>query len=108
MANDGWTEWSKHVLKELERLNDNHETLRTKLEEVQKNLVEIKGNHTEATNGVEELKAWKKDIDEVVSPTQLKELQATVKDLEQFKVRAMTAFVVIQTIFGIVLAILAL
>ena len=25
---NSWTEWSQHVLKELERLNDNYESLR--------------------------------------------------------------------------------
>lgn len=104
MPNEGWTEWSKHVLKELERLNDSQETLRTKIEEVQQGIAEMKGDRT----GIEDLKTWKKEIDEVVSPTQLKELQTKVADLEKFKIKAMTIFVVLQTIFGIVLTILAL
>jgi predicted nuclease with TOPRIM domain len=102
--NDGWTEWSKHVLKELERLNASQETLRDKIEEVQQSITEMKSDRT----GLDEVKAWKKEIDEVTSPTQLKELQKTVADLEKFKVKAMTIFVVLQTIFGIAIAILAL
>ena len=30
---EGWQEWSKFVLKELERLNENYEKLNSKLEE---------------------------------------------------------------------------
>lgn len=101
--NNGWSEWSKHVLKELERLNDNQEVLRTKIEEVQQSIVELKTNKT----GVDELKTWKQNMDEVTSPTQLKELQIKVADLEQFKTKAVTVFIVLQTIFGIVLAILS-
>ena len=102
MANEGWTEWSKHVLKELERLNTNHETIRDKIEEIQRNLAEVK------SSGINELRAWKKEVDEVTSPTQLKELKKKVEDLEKFKIKAMTAFVLAQGIVTIALAILAL
>jgi DNA repair exonuclease SbcCD ATPase subunit len=104
MTNDGWTEWSKHVLKELERLNDNHETIRDKIEEIQQSIVEIKGGQ----QGIEELRSWKKDMDEVISPTQLKELRDQVTELEKFKIKAMTIFLVLQTLVGIALAVLAL
>lgn len=99
--NDGWTEWSKHVLKELERLNDSQEALRTKLEEVQQGIAGMQSGR----DIVDDLKIWKKEIDEVVSPTQLKELLETVDGLEKFKVKAITVFIVLQTIIGIIIAI---
>ena len=102
--NAGWTEWSKHVLKELERLNASQEALRAKLEEVQRDIVEMHGDRT----GVGELKTWKKEIDEVVSPTQLKELHNQVMELEKFKIKAVTIFAVLQTITAIILAVLSL
>ena len=45
---------------------------------------------------VQELAAWKARIDEVASPSQLKELQKEVDDLKLFKTKAITVFAVIQ------------
>lgn len=101
MTENSWTEWSKHVLKELERLNDSHEMLRSKIEEVQHSLSEMKTNK----DGIIELKSWKKEVDEVVSPTQLKELQGRVSNLEQFKTRAITTFLVLQGVIALVITI---
>ena len=39
---NGWNQWSKHVLKELERLNEVMERLEAKLNEVEKDLVMLK------------------------------------------------------------------
>lgn len=104
MPQDSWTEWSQHVLKELERLNQSYETLRNKIESLQQIMSEMASHQT----GVEELKTWKKEMDAVMSPPQLKELEKTVDDLKVFKVKAVTIWAVIQVIIGIVLAILAL
>lgn len=106
MSEDGWMEWSKHVLKELERLNNSHENLRIKIEEVQQGIVELKNSGLASQKEIDGLKAWKNNIDEITSPTQLKELQEKVTDLDGFKVKAMTVFVVLQTALGIILSFL--
>jgi hypothetical protein len=38
-SSNGWNEWSKHVLKELERLTDSSEALRDLVLDIQKNAV---------------------------------------------------------------------
>ena len=43
-----------------------------------------------------ELKNWKERIDEVASPSQLKELQVQVDELKSFKTQAVTVFAVVQ------------
>ncbi len=45
------------------------------------------------------LKNWKNNIDEVSSPTQLKELQQEVEKLKTFKTMSTTVWVVVQIIF---------
>ena len=45
---------------------------------------------------VDELKSWKEKVDEVASPTQLKELLTQVEDLKTFKTKAITVFAVVQ------------
>jgi len=38
---EGWTEWSKYVLKELERLNERDEKKATQIQELEKQMVAI-------------------------------------------------------------------
>ena len=45
---------------------------------------------------VQEIVKWKERIDEVASPSQLKDLQVQVEDLKLFKTKAVTIFAVVQ------------
>lgn len=101
---NGWNEWSIHVLKELERLNVNYESLRDEVVKVHQDIAEIKTAQSNLNN----LKEWKKNMDEVISPTQLKDLKADVDELKIFKTKAVMIWIVLQTIIGIALAMLAL
>ena len=69
-SQNGWNEWSRHILKELERLNDNYEGLRDVNEEMKVEMSRISSVREELVT----IKDWKKEIDEVTSPSQLKEL----------------------------------
>ena len=100
---NGWNEWSKHILKELERLNDGIDGLHTELQSVKHGMQRIAVVEDQTI----ELKEWKKDISEVCAPTQFKELRQSVDDLKYFKTKAITIFVVIQTIMAVALAIMA-
>lgn len=71
---NGWEAWSKHVLLELERLNDNIEGARVEIQELKIGVSRMKGIHY----GLEELKEWKKEMSEVISPSQLKEMKDDV------------------------------
>lgn len=104
MANEnGWNEWSKHVLKELERLNLSMDGLHSELQSVKSGMQKI----AVLQNQVEEQKDWKKEMSEVCSPTQFKELKQAVEDLKYFKTKAITIFVVIQTLVTLIISIIA-
>jgi septation ring formation regulator EzrA len=98
---NGWNEWSKHVLKELERLNENYEGLRGEIGKIQQNITELKA----ARSDVDDIKDWKKRMEESVSPSQLGELRKDVDDLKSFKAKAIAVFVVVQLIITVVLAV---
>jgi len=100
---NGWNEWSKHVLKELERLNEGIDGLHVELQFVKHGMQRIAVVEDQTV----ELKEWKKDISEVCSPTQFKELNQSVDDLKYFKTKAITIFVVVQTIMGVIIAIIS-
>lgn len=100
--NNGWNEWSKHVLKELERLNNNYESLRATQEEMKAALSQT----VSAMTALDEVRQWKSNMDEVMSPSQLKTLSEDVQSLKNFKITAITIWAVIQALTGFGLAFL--
>jgi hypothetical protein len=101
---NGWAEWSKHVLFELERLNNIVINLNAKIESLQEALSKITTN----SNDLKDLKKWRHNIDEVASPSQLKLIQTDVNELKIFKAKAIAIWLLLQTLVGIALAILGL
>ncbi len=97
---NGWGEYSKLVLKELETLAKSIEGLRTELQDMKQELAAIRAKEDK----VDELRAWKEKIDEIASPTQLKELTTEVQDLKLFKTKAVTVFAVVQFLMASALA----
>lgn len=95
---NGWNEYSKLVLKELESLSSSIDGLNEKIQDLKADITEIKAKEDRVT----ELREWKAKVDEVASPTQLKELIETVSDLKSFKVKAVGVFIAVQFIMGAV------
>jgi len=94
---NGWGEYSKLVLKELETLASGIEFLRAELHDVKQELAAIRAKEDK----VDELREWKNKVDDVVSPTQLKTLVGDVQDLKMFKTKAVTIFAVIQFLMAL-------
>ena len=89
---NGWGEYSRLVLKELETLTVGIKELNESMNDMKREIAEIRAKEDK----VHELVKWKARIDEVTSPTQLKELQDQVEDLKLFKTKAVTIFTVVQ------------
>tara|TARA_Y100000389_G_C17471148_1_gene531099 strand:+ start:11895 stop:12245 length:351 start_codon:yes stop_codon:yes gene_type:complete len=70
---NGWTEYGKLVLKELERLNAGQDKIREEMDnrfkEINTTLTGFKTTESE----VKDLKAWKEKVTEVWSTTQMKQ-----------------------------------
>jgi len=100
MTNDsnGWGEYSKLVLKELETLAQGIKDLNESLNDMKKEMAEIRAKEDK----ILELNRWKERIDEVALPTQLKELKQEVEDLKMFRTKAVTVFAVIQFLMAAV------
>ncbi len=92
MSENGWSEYSRLVLKELETLATGIDALRNELQEVKQELAKMQVREDK----VDEIKTWKEKIDDVASPPQLKEYLKKVDDLEVFKTKAITIFAVVQ------------
>jgi|TARA_R110000787_G_scaffold114375_1_gene224073 hypothetical protein len=96
----GWETYSKLVLQQLETLSSGIELLRSELQDMKGQLTELKARE----DRVRDLKVWKEKIDEVASPSQLQIKFEEVEELKEFKIKAVTIFMVVQTLMGIAIA----
>jgi ribosomal protein L29 len=97
MANgeqNGWNEYSKLVIAELERLNDGITNLNGEIQDLKQQILELKVKEDFA----KELWKWKQAVDEVASPTQLKYTIKDVAALKTFKTQAITIWAVVQLV----------
>ena len=93
MAGDnGWSEYSKLVLKELETLSKGIAGLNEEIQALKSDITELRSREDK----VEELRAWKQRVDEVSSPSQMKAWIREVERLKTFKTKAVTVFLVVQ------------
>jgi len=99
-ADNGWSEYSKLVLKELSSLATNIESLNNEIQELKQEIARMR----EREDRVEELRNWKDKIDEVASPTQLQNAIKEIELLKEFKTKSITIFMVVQFLMGTALA----
>jgi cell division septum initiation protein DivIVA len=91
-SDNGWAEYSRLVLKELETLATSIQSLNAEIQDLKQEIARMR----EREDRVDELRAWKEKIDEVASPSQLQTLTKEVEDLKIFKTKAVTVFAVVQ------------
>ena len=91
-AQNGWNEYSRLVLKELETLATAITSLNAEIQELKQEIARMR----EREDRVDELRAWKEKVDEVASPTEMQNLVKEVDDLKMFKTKAITIFAVVQ------------
>ena len=91
-TDNGWDTYSKLVLQQLETLSNGIDALRGELQDVKNQLTELKAKE----DRVQELRAWKDKMDDIVSPPQIKVALQEIEDLKLFKTKAVTIFAVVQ------------
>jgi ribosomal protein L29 len=99
---NGWNEYSKLVITELERLNEGITNLNKEIQDLKREIAELKVKEDFA----KELWKWKQAVDEVASPTQLKYTVRDVADLKTFRTQAITIWAVVQLITAAVISFL--
>ena len=97
---NGWNEYSKLVLNELERLNENDEKIQEMLTEINLKLSRIDS----VEKDIESIGKWKRYMDDVASPNTLKEMKKDVSTLNTFKTVATTVWAVVQIGFAVFIA----
>ena len=104
MSENGWEIHSKLVLKELETLAASIRQLQAQIVDLKSEIAEIKAREDK----VQMLTQWKERVDEVASPSQMRDLQKQVQSLQDFKVKATTAFIAVQMVVAGAFALLKL
>ena len=89
---NGWSEYSRLVLKELETLASSIQSLNAEIQDLKQEIARMR----ESEDRVDELRAWKEKVDEVASPSQMQAMVKDVEDLKMFKTKAITIFAVVQ------------
>tara|TARA_R110002050_G_scaffold79261_11_gene169394 strand:- start:1901 stop:2233 length:333 start_codon:yes stop_codon:yes gene_type:complete len=97
---DGWNEYSKLVISELERLNENDEKTLLILSEINMKFSRFEAVEKE----MESVLKWKRYMEDVASPNTLKDLKSDVIKLNTFKTVATTVWAVVQIAFAIFVA----
>ena len=100
MDKNGWNEYSKLVLKELETLAVNIQSLNNEIQKLKQEITRMR----EREDRVEELRLWKDKIDEITSPTQLETALKEIESLREFKTKSVTVFMVVQFAMGLAVA----
>ena len=95
-SENGWAEYSKLVLKELETLASGIKELNDSMNEMKREITEIRAREDK----VQELVKWKERVDEVASPSQIKKIKNEVEELKLFRTKAVTIFAVIQFVMA--------
>lgn len=102
---DSWGEYSKLVLNELVRLNDNHEKMRndfdTKLQEMNFKLGDIKSIEKNVNANI----AWMDKVNDVWSPNQMKEAKDEIYKQKSRWVAAIAIITFVQIIVGFVISV---
>jgi hypothetical protein len=102
-SKDTWADYSKLVLKELERLNENHEKMRTdfdtRLNEMSLKLNDVKS--VEKT--VNQNSDWIQKVNDIWSPIQMKEAKDEIYKQKNRWVAVIAVMSFIQIMVGVIL-----
>jgi hypothetical protein len=102
---DTWGDYSKLVLKELERLNDNYDKMRTDMDtrfsELNTKLTEFKNTEAKVTS----IGDWREKVNDVWSPSQMKEAKDEIYKQKTRWAATIGILSFIQIAIGIIIAV---
>lgn len=100
-----WSDYSKLVLKELERLNENYEKMSldivTRFQEMNNTMSEFKNTERQ----VSDQKVWTKEVNDVWSPAQMKEAKDEIYSQKNKWIATIAIIAFIQVVVGFVIVI---
>ena len=95
-----WAEYSKLVLKELDRMNNNYETLRENIENINVKLNDVKNTE----KSLQDLKIWQEKVNEIWSTSQMKEAKDEVYKQKNRWTATIAILLFIQVLIGVIVS----
>jgi hypothetical protein len=104
ISKNGWSEYGRLVLKELERLNEGQIALKKdidkKFSDLNEKMTEFKGTEKD----VQELKEWREKVTEIWSPSQMKQSKDEVYEQKNKWSKVVGIIIAIQILFTLFVA----
>lgn len=98
MPDSHGNEYFKILLQQLKSLDDGIKSLQKQIHELKSEITHLKAREDD----VKYLANWKEKMDEVISPTQLKELRNEVESLKTHKTKSVAIFATVQFVMAAV------
>lgn len=95
-----WAEYSKLVLKELDRMNNNYESLRENISDINAKLNDVKNTE----KSLQDLKVWQEKVNEIWSTSQMKEAKDEVYKQKNRWTATIAILLFIQVIIGVIVS----
>lgn len=102
---ENWGDYSKLVLKELERLADNYESMRQDIDYRFKEMNLVLSRYEGTAKIVDDQKIWIQKVNDVWSPAQMKEAKDEIYKQKNNWVATVAIIVFLQVLIGIGIAI---
>lgn len=102
--NETWGDYSKLVLKELERLNDTYEKLREDIDSRFKEMSTVLSDLKNTEKTVADQKVWIEKVNDVWSPAQMKEAKDEIYRQKNKWAATIAIITFIQILIGVILA----
>ena len=93
-------EYSKLVLKELDRMNSNYENLRENIENINVKLNDVKNTE----KSLQDLKVWQEKVNEIWSTSQMKEAKDEVYKQKNRWTATIAILLFIQVLIGVIVS----
>ena len=104
VAKNGWSEYGRLVLKELERLNDGQDKLKDEIDKKFQELNEKMSEFKNTEKEVEELKEWKEKVQEVWSASQMKSARDEIYKQKNHFAKTAGVLIALQIIMSLIIA----
>lgn len=96
-----WAEYSKLVLKELDRMNNNYESLRENISDINTKLNDVKNTE----KSVQDIKLWQERVTEIWSTSQMKEAKDEIYKQKSRWTATIAILLFLQILIGILISI---